>query len=255
MSANLGDSNNIINVSAIAIFQIAGVTDRFIDFGNLVQVSGNLGVTKKEAEWSINGFLQLAKSVVTTVKPVFTLTCNEFPVGNLYQLYGSTAKAAFLQSSATASTLSCTNVAPGDVFRIPGENPTITTIKQGTNNLVQGTDYDLVGAGLKGSAVRFRYGSTYVDGTQTIVITYNLPAFTATAFPRIWKADTFNLLNKSGYIEITFTDQYSSLFNHRLTGNCFLSPNKIPDYKPDDFASCTFDVSMTGAGNLYKVEN
>jgi len=117
MSANFGDSNNIINVSAIVIFQIAGVTDRYIDFGNLVDVTGNLGITKKEAEWSINGFLQPAKSVVTTVKPVFTLQCNEFPIANLYQLYGSTAKAAFLQTAATASTLSCANVAPGDVLQ------------------------------------------------------------------------------------------------------------------------------------------
>jgi hypothetical protein len=255
MSANFGDSNNIINVSAIAIFQIAGVTDRFIDFGNLVDVTGNLGITKKEAEWSINGFLQLAKSVVTTVKPVFTLQCNEFPIANLYQLYGSTSKTAFLQTSASASTLSCANVAPGDVFRVPGENPTITSIKQGTTPLVQGVDYDLIGGGVKASAVRFRYGSTFVDGTQTIVITYNLPAITASAFPRIWKADTFNLLNKSGYIEITFTDQFSTWFNHRITGNCFLSPSKLPNYKPDDFASCTFDVSMVGSGNLYKVEN
>jgi hypothetical protein len=256
MARNFGDANNIINVSAAAIFQPAGISDRFIDFGNIVQVSGNFNVTKKAADWSINGLLQLAKNVVTAIKPEFTIQCNEFPVPNLFQLYGSTAKSVLSQTAASNATLSCANVAPYDVFRIPVENPTIVSVKQGATNLVLGVDYDVIAGpvGVKTSAIRFRSGSTFVDGTQTIVITYNTPAFSATTFPKAWSMDTFNNFNKSGYIEITFTDQYSNLFNHRLTGNCFLSSDKAPVYKPDDFATCEFVCSFQGAGKLWSIE-
>ncbi len=254
MSQNFSDANNIINASALILFQKAGVSDRFIDFGNLTNVTAVSGVKSIDAFFSVNGFLQLAKKVVTTVAPVFTIQADEFPVSNLALLYGYTTKASLLQTLSASSTLTCANVSPFDVFRIPGENPTIISVKQGVTNLVIGVDYDLVGGGTKASAIRFRSGSTFVDGTQSIVITYSLPAMTATVFPRIWKTDTFNNMNVSGYCEITFTDAFSTLFNHRLTGNCFLSPSKYPDYKAEAFANCEFTLSLVGAGNLYKVE-
>jgi hypothetical protein len=256
MSANFSDANNIINVSALAIFQKAGITDRFIDFGNLTQVSGNAGIKTIEAFFSVNGFLQLAKKVVTSVTPVFTITADEFPVSNLALLYGaSTPKTSLLQSLVASATLTVTNAAPGDVVRLPVENPTIISITIAATPLVIGVDYDLLGGSTKASSVRFRYGSSLVTGAASAVITYSAPAITATAFPRIWKEDTFNSMNVSGYCEITFTDAFSTFFNHRITGNCFLSPSKYPDYKPDAFCSAEFTLSFVGPGNMYKVEN
>jgi hypothetical protein len=256
MSANFSDANNIINVSAAVIFQKAGITDRYIDFGNLTNVTANSGIKTIDAFFSVNGFLQLAKKVVTTVAPVFTITADEFPVSNLATLYGaSVTKTAVLQTLNASQTLTVTNAAAYDVVRIPVENPTIISITISATPLVLGVDYDLVGGGTKASAVRFRSGSTLVTGAASAIITYSTPALTATAFPRIWKEDTFNSMNISGYSEITFTDAYSSLFNHRITGNCFLSPSKYPDYKPDAFSSCEFTLSFVGAGNMYKVEN
>jgi hypothetical protein len=254
MSQNFSDANNIINASALVLFQIAGVTDRFIDFGNLTNVTANSGVKTIDAFFSVNGFLQLAKKVVTTVAPVFTIVADEFPVANLYQLYGGTTKSAFLQTLSASATLTIANAAPFDVARIPVENPTIISVKQGATNLILGVDYDLVGGGMKASAVRFRSGSTFIDGTQSIVITYSTPALTAALSPRIWQTDTFNSMNKGGYCEITFTDAYSTLYNHKLTGNCFLSPSKYPDYKPDAFCSAEFTLSLVGAGKMFKVE-
>ncbi len=254
MSRNYGDANNIVNVSAIVLFQIQGITDRYIDFGNVVQVTGNLGVTRKQAEWSVNGILQLAKNVVIKVEPQFTIQCNEMTINTMYTLYGGTARSAMSQTLATALTLTITNAAPYDVARIPGENPTIVSVKQGVTSLVQGVDYDLVGSGTKASAIRFRSGSTFITGAQTIIITYNLPALAAGTFPQIWVADMFNQMNRYGKIEITFTDQYSNLFNHRILGNVFLSADKAPVYKPDDFASVELLASFSGAATLQHVE-
>jgi hypothetical protein len=254
MSQNFSDPNNIVNCSAVVLFQKAGITDRFIDFGNMTQVSAVSGVKSMEAFFSLNGFLQLAKKVVTSVSPVFTITCDEFPIQNLQILYGSSGtKAAVLQTLNASQTLTVTNPAPFDVVRIPVENPTIISITITAVPLVLGVDYDLVGGGTKASAVRFRSGGLAL-GASSAIITYSTPALTATAFPRIWKNDTFNQMNISGYAEITLTDAFSTLFDHRITGNCFLSPNKYPDYKPDGFASCDFTLSMVGAGNVYQVE-
>jgi hypothetical protein len=254
MSQNYGDANNIINVSALILFQPAGITDRWMDFGNINQVVGSLGVTKKQAYFSVNGIQQLAKDVVTLVKPEFTLQCNEFPAPLLYKLYGGTLRTALTQALVATATVTIANAAPYDVAVIPGYNPTVISVKMSTTSLVAGVDYDLVGGGVKASAIRFRSGSTFIDGTQSIVVTYSLPAITTTAFPKIWSMDMFNNLNTSGTIQITFTDQYSNLFNHRLSGNCFLSPSKVPDYKPDDFATCEFIASFAGPGILTKVE-
>src|SRR5258708_13006722 len=99
MSRNYGDANNIVNVSAIVLFQIQGITDRYIDFGNVVQVTGNLGVTRKQAEWSVNGILQLAKNVVIKVEPQFTIQCNEMTINTMYTLHAGTA------TNATSHTL------------------------------------------------------------------------------------------------------------------------------------------------------
>lgn len=255
MSQNFSDPNNIVNCSAVVLFQKAGVTDRFIDFGNMTQVSAVSGVKSMEAFFSLNGFQQLAKKVVTSVAPVFTITCDEFPIQNLQLLYGASAnKAAVLQTVSASATVTVPNIAPFDVVRIPVENPGITSITVGGTPAVLGVDYDLAGGGLKASSVRFRSGSTLVVGSTPAVITYSTPALTATAFPRIWKNDTFNQMNISGYAEITLTDAFSTLFDHRITGNCFLSPAKYPDYKPDGFASCEFTLSMVGPGNVYAVE-
>lgn len=258
MSQNFSDSENIINTSAVVLFQKAGVTDRFIDFGNITNVTAVSGIKSMEAYFSVNGLNQLAKKVVTSVAPVFTITCDEFPIQNLQLLYGAsstTPKAAVLQTLSASNTLTVTNAAPYDVVRIPVENPTIISITISATPLVAGVDYDLVGGGLKASAVRFRSGSTLVTGAASAIITYSTPALTATAFPRIWKDDTFNQMNISGYTEITFTDAFSNFFDHRITGNCYLSPNKYPDYKPDGFCSADFTLSMVGTGFIYQVEN
>jgi hypothetical protein len=256
MSQNFSDSANIVNVSAIVLFQKAGISDRYIDFGNMTQVSAVSGIKSMEAYFSINGFLQLAKKVVSTVAPVFTITCDEFPVENLALLYGaSTNKVALAQTLSASATITVTNIAPYDVVRIPVENPTIISVTVNAIASVQGVDYDLVGGGMKASAVRFRSGSAQVVGTTTAVITYSTPTYTAAGIPRIWKVDTFNQMTISGYTEITLTDAFATTFDHRITGNCYLSPSKYPDYKPDGFASCEFTLSMVGPGNLQQVEN
>lgn len=254
MSQNFGDAINYLNSSAIILFQKAGVTDRFIDFGNNTNVTATSGVKSITAMQSQNGFLSLAKKVVTSVEPVFTVTCDEFPIQNLFLLYGGTTKAAYTQSLSASATITVPNIAPFDVVRIPVENPTVISVTVNAIASVLGVDYDLVGDGMKASAVSFRSGSAQVIGTTPAVITYSTPAITASAFPKIWKTDTFNNLNASGYCEITITDAFSTLFNHRITGNCFLSPNKYPDYKAESFCSVDFTLSMVGAGNMYKVE-
>lgn len=254
MSQNFGDAINILNASAIILFQKAGVTDRFIEFGNNTNVTATSGVKSITAYNSENGFLSLAKKVVTTVEPVFTVTCDEFPVQNLGFLYGSTTRVAYTQPLNASATVTVTNAAAYDVVRLPVENPTIISITISATPLVLNVDYDLVGNGGKASAVRFLSGSTLVTGAASAIITYSSPAITSSAFPKIWKTDTFNNLNVSGYCEITFTDAFSTLFNHRITGNCFLSPSKYPDYKADAFCSADFTLSMVGAGNLFKVE-
>lgn len=254
MSQNFGDAINIVNASALIIFQKAGITDRFIEFGNNTNVTAASGVQSISAKFSQNGFLSLAKKVVTSVEPVFTVTADEFPVQNLAFLYGSTSKVAYTQSLNASATVTVTNAAPFDVVRLPVENPTIISVTISATPLVLGVDYDLVGDGAKASAISFRSGSSLVTGAASAVITYSSPAITASAFPKIWKTDTFNNLNVSGYCEITFTDAFSTLFNHRITGNCFLSPSKYPDYKAEAFCSADFTLSMVGAGNMYKVE-
>jgi len=254
---NFGNANNIINESATVIFQAAGITDRFTDFGNVVKVTGSLGVSMKEAYWSQNGLLVLAKEVVTTIKPEFTLECNEMNWKNLYQIYGATSSSVFTQTAVATATITVTNAAPFDVIKIPGINPTIISIMQSSTPLVLGVDYDIVGGSLdlsKSNCIRFREGSTLVTGSASVVITYSLPAITNTTAPSVMVMDMWNNMNKSGYAEISFTDQYSSMFNHRITGNCFLSPSKISDYAPDNLFTAEFKISFAGAGQMFKVD-